>query len=90
MEFKLDKFVYVMDYIYQNREEPVFKSKIARDLGITYMHVHQIVLRLVSKGMVKRVKKEHDNKLVYIELTDEGMKVAKNCYKLAKSGIADD
>lgn len=48
-------------------------SNIAGSLGITLGTCTTNIDRLVQKGLVHKVKKEHDRRVVYIELTEKGI-----------------
>ena len=53
----------------------VISSDIARSLGITRSAVSQMVNKLESKGVVRRVPDSRDKKIAYIELSDKARSI---------------
>lgn len=49
----------------------VISTQLAQSLGVTRSAISQIVNRLETQGVVKRVADTVDRKIAYIELTDE-------------------
>ncbi len=54
--------------------ERLISTEIALRLGVTRSAVSQIVKRLESEGIVKRVPDDTDKKIAYIELTKTALK----------------
>ncbi|MGN0960906.1 MAG: MarR family winged helix-turn-helix transcriptional regulator [Christensenellales bacterium] len=48
-------------------------SNVAKNLGITLGTCTTNIERLTQKGLVHKVKKDDDRRIVYIELTEKGM-----------------
>lgn len=59
--------------ILANRErgKRIISSRLAEALGITRSAVSQMVNKLETKGVVRRVPDERDRKIAYIELSDK-------------------
>ncbi len=53
--------------------ERLISTEIARRLGVTRSAISQIVNRLESQGIIKRVPDDVDRKIAYIELTKSAM-----------------
>ncbi|ACB84428.1 MarR family winged helix-turn-helix transcriptional regulator [Natranaerobius thermophilus] len=49
-------------------------SEVANELGITIGTLSTAINHLVKKGYVERVRSEEDRRIVYIKLTQKGMK----------------
>ena len=52
--------------------EPVRMSEVARSLGVTLATLTVACDKLVSKGLVRRVRSQEDRRVVNIMLTDKG------------------
>ncbi len=68
------KEMHTLDVIYstmQNRNNTA--GVIAKILGITLGTCTINIDRLVSKGLVKKIKNDKDRRVVYIELTEKGL-----------------
>ena len=59
--------------ILANRErgKRIISSRLAEALGVTRSAVSQMVNKLETKGVVRRVPDERDRKIAYIELSDK-------------------
>ena len=52
--------------------EPVRMSEVARSIGVTLATLTVACDKLVSKGLVRRVRSQEDRRVVNIMLTDKG------------------
>ena len=59
----------------KERGSRVISSGLAKLLGITRSAVSQMVKKLESKGVVRRVPDSRDKKIAYIELTDKARSI---------------
>lgn len=57
----------------KQRGKRLISTQLATKLGVTRSAVSQIVNRLETTGVVKRVPDEVDRKIAYIEVTDDTM-----------------
>ena len=55
----------------RERGKRIISSRLAEALGITRSAVSQMVNKLETKGVVRRVPDERDRKIAYIELSDK-------------------
>ena len=64
--------IQMMKEIVRVKEEGgrIISSRLAKELGITRSAVSQMVKKLESKGVVRRVPDSRDKKIAYIELSD--------------------
>ena len=60
----------------------LISTQLATLLGITRSAISQIVNRLESRGVIKRVDDEVDRKIAYIEVKDEVLEQYKTEFKL--------
>ena len=68
------KEMHTIEVIYSTmRNKQNTAGSIARKLGITLGTCTTNIDRLVSKGLVSKIKNEKDRRVVYIELTDKGI-----------------
>lgn len=68
------KELHTLEVVYsamQNKSNTA--GNIAKSLGITLGTCTINIDRLVSKGLIHKVKKEDDRRVVYIELTEKGV-----------------
>lgn len=65
--------VHILSYIADN--PGISASEIARDWNRTKGAVSQIVKKLSSRGMIRRCKKEGNDKTVCLYMTEEGQKL---------------
>lgn len=69
----------VMSAKYEGKR--LISTQIAKTLGVTRSAISQIVNRLESEGVVKRVADEVDRKIAYIEVTDATLETYKSDLK---------
>ena len=65
----------VLQFISQN--EDVTSTQIAHAMGVGKSSITALVNRLVERGMIKRQRNENDRRIVYLNLTNEGIYVVK-------------
>lgn len=68
-------------------DERLISTQLAKRLGVTRSAISQIVNRLESEGVVKRVPDDVDRKIAYIEVTDETMDLYNEELKTAKTFV---
>ncbi len=67
----------------------LISTQLADRLGITRSAISQIVNRLESHGVVKRVADEVDRKIAYIEVTEETLTAYAKTYRQCCAFIGD-
>ena len=55
----------------KSQGQRLISTQLAKRLGVTRSAISQIVNRLESRGVVKRVDDDVDRKIAYVEITDE-------------------
>jgi DNA-binding MarR family transcriptional regulator len=64
----------ISEIIYSNYEgKRVISTQLAKKLDVTRSAISQLVKKLETDGIVKRVADENDKKIAYIELTEESL-----------------
>ena len=69
------------------QEKTLTLTALARQVHLSMSTVNGIVDRLEAKGWVKRTRSPVDNRRVYIELTEEGLKLTMNAPSVVKGGL---
>jgi DNA-binding MarR family transcriptional regulator len=59
-----------------SNHSPLMASEIANELKVSSSHITAVTDRLVKKGYIRRVRSDSDRRIVYLEITDEGRKIA--------------
>jgi len=53
----------------------MYPSKIARETGVTYSHVHQTITKLKARGLVRTTSAKNTSRENHLELTGKGEQV---------------
>jgi len=70
------KEMHTLDVVYSSMATKTNTAgNIAKKLGITLGTCTTNIDRLVTKGLVNKVKNDNDRRVVYIELTEKGIQV---------------
>ena len=70
------KEMHTVDVVYSSMATKTNTAgNIAKKLGITLGTCTTNIDRLVTKGLVNKVKNDNDRRVVYIELTEKGIQV---------------
>jgi DNA-binding MarR family transcriptional regulator len=59
-----------------NNQSPLMASEIANELKVSSSHITAVTDRLVKKSYIQRVRSDSDRRIVYLEITDEGKRIA--------------
>jgi DNA-binding MarR family transcriptional regulator len=59
-----------------NNQSPLMASEIANELKVSSSHITAVTDRLVKKDYIQRVRSDSDRRIVYLEITEEGKKIA--------------
>jgi DNA-binding MarR family transcriptional regulator len=72
---------------------PLSSAELSRKLFVTPSNMTGIIDRLENKGLIERIKKKGDRRIVLINLTEKGIELSKNVpdsiEKKLISGLAD-
>lgn len=78
-------------------KSPQMASQIAYEVNVTSSHITAVTDRLVQKELVTRKRSDSDRRIVYLEITEEGQRVAekleamrKEYYKQKFAGWSDE
>jgi DNA-binding MarR family transcriptional regulator len=63
-------------------------SALASQLGVPLSTTTSLVQRLVRKGLVARTQSDRDQRIMHVELTDEGRRVALKARVIMESMLA--
>jgi DNA-binding MarR family transcriptional regulator len=70
-----------------NNRSPLMASEIANELKVSSSHITAVTDRLVGKSYIQRVRSESDRRIVYLEMTEAGNKIAKEMNQLKNEYI---
>jgi DNA-binding MarR family transcriptional regulator len=89
-EYKLTYVQWIPLYkLLQNGHVGSTPSALAKDLSIDPAALNRSINRLERKGLVRRVRSEHDRRMVHLHLTAEGREVAQPVPE-ALAGVLND
>ncbi|MBY6036408.1 MarR family transcriptional regulator [Fictibacillus nanhaiensis] len=60
-----------------NVQSPLMASEIANELKVSSSHITAVTDRLVGKNYIERVRSDSDRRIVYLEITEDGKKIAR-------------
>lgn len=59
-----------------HKNSPLMASEIANELKVSSSHITAVTDRLVGKNYIQRVRSDSDRRIVYLEITEDGKKIA--------------
>lgn len=59
-----------------HKSSPLMASEIANELKVSSSHITAVTDRLVGKNYIQRVRSDSDRRIVYLEITEDGKKIA--------------
>jgi DNA-binding MarR family transcriptional regulator len=59
-----------------HKNSPLMASEIANELKVSSSHITAVTDRLVGKNFIQRVRSDSDRRIVYLEITEDGKKIA--------------
>ena len=71
-----------------NSDHPT-ATKLSRELGLDAGYLSRILARFEEKGLMERVRSEHDGRQFYILLTEDGMKLLSLLNQRAQDEVAE-
>jgi DNA-binding MarR family transcriptional regulator len=60
-----------------NNHSPLMASEIANELKVSSSHITAVTDRLVGKNYIQRVRSDSDRRIVYLEITEDGTRIAR-------------
>lgn len=71
-----------------NNQSPLMASEIANELKVSSSHITAVTDRLVGKKYIQRVRSDSDRRIVYLEITEEGKKIAREMDEIKNKYLA--
>ncbi|MCM3718654.1 MarR family winged helix-turn-helix transcriptional regulator [Fictibacillus phosphorivorans] len=76
----------VLQTLYKN--SPLMASEIANELKVSSSHITAVTDRLVGKNYIQRVRSDSDRRIVYLEITEDGKKIANEMDEIKNEYLA--
>ncbi|MGQ9708208.1 MAG: MarR family winged helix-turn-helix transcriptional regulator [bacterium] len=70
------------------RTYPISMNQLAQTLGLSKANASGLVDRLVKKGVIERFRSEEDRRVVLVQLTPAGAKMAAHLARLNRRGLS--
>jgi len=83
-EFSFSQMMILMTLL---RLHQTSMNQLARTLGLSRANASGLVDRLVNKGLIARVRSEIDRRVVLVQLTTEGQRVAQYLTQQNRQGL---
>jgi DNA-binding MarR family transcriptional regulator len=83
-EFSFSQMMILMTLL---RLHQTSMNQLARTLGLSRANASGLVDRLVNKGLIARVRSETDRRVVLVQLTTEGQRVAQYLTQQNRQGL---
>jgi DNA-binding MarR family transcriptional regulator len=71
-----------------HNQSPLMASEIANELKVSSSHITAVTDRLVGKNYIQRVRSDSDRRIVYLEITEDGKKIAREMDKIKNQYLA--
>ncbi|RZT23274.1 MULTISPECIES: MarR family winged helix-turn-helix transcriptional regulator [Fictibacillus] len=71
-----------------HKNSPLMASEIANELKVSSSHITAVTDRLVGKNYIQRVRSDSDRRIVYLEITEDGKKIANEMDQIKNEYLA--
>jgi DNA-binding MarR family transcriptional regulator len=71
-----------------NNHSPLMASEIANELKVSSSHITAVTDRLVGKNYIQRVRSDSDRRIVYLEITEDGTRIAREMDQIKNQYLA--
>jgi DNA-binding MarR family transcriptional regulator len=71
-----------------HNQSPLMASEIANELKVSSSHITAVTDRLVGKNYIQRVRSDSDRRIVYLEITETGKKLAREMDEIKNQYLA--
>jgi DNA-binding MarR family transcriptional regulator len=71
-----------------NNHSPLMASEIANELKVSSSHITAVTDRLVGKNYIQRVRSDSDRRIVYLEITEDGKRIAREMDQIKNQYLA--